>query len=201
MLSEFMQTFKMNSKMGFPQPVHYTEGGIDISAKSFPTLCRKLYKLRNQWGGDLKPGWQDRFATELCNKELHAGCLESDITVRRVKLDELFQFFEAMKRWKRTGGKIVPPAVSEGRAAVCVACEENVPLVGCFGCANVLPTILEMIKGASTSHDASLNGCGVCGCALKAKIHLPIEVMANSLEEMEQFPENCFIRKEFEASK
>jgi hypothetical protein len=107
-----------------------------------------------------------------------------------------------MLKWKRLGGKLVPPALAEKRAAICVKCPENVPIVGCFGCgaaSKAIPAILKMIKGSTTNHDNDLKGCGVCGCQLRALVHLPSNIKEYGEEEIKEFPKTCWQRKEFES--
>ena len=190
-----MANFKFNTKFGFSSPIRWKEQGEQLIVRSFLDLTKPVYQIRNREGGDLRPAWQDRLASEFCTKHPILGCREGDITVRKITLSDVAQFLRSMQKWKRLGGKFVPPALAEKRAAICAECPENVPIVGCFGCANALPKILEMVKKVSTSKDAELDGCGVCGCALKAKVHFPVDVMNN--RDAKDFPDTgCWVRDE-----
>jgi hypothetical protein len=189
--------YTYKTKFGFPHLIQWEEQGTKFSVNGWYQLCRKVSGVRNKLGGDLKPGWEDRLATDLCRKYSFDGCCEKSPVVRSIKLDDIRSFYASMKHWKALNGKLVSQAQAEARASVCASCELNVTITGCFGCANVLPSILKLMKGASTSKDAELKGCGVCGCVNKALVHLPLEVKRHNGSTIEELPDHCWQKIEF----
>jgi len=194
-----MKTFRYNEKFGFSRPLVLDEQGYEIVATSFNHYVKEVYKIRSREGGDLRPNWKDRLATSFCNKHLLDGCQETDISVRKISLSDLHEFYKAMKRWKRNKGSLVTSAVAEKRASICSSCPKNVPVVGCFGCSNILPQILKMTKGASTSRDAELKGCAVCGCALRSLVHMPLSIKEHTAKSLKHYPDSCWQKLEFES--
>jgi len=66
-------------------------------------------------------------------------------------------------------GGMVDAGEAGRRAAVCQTCPMNVPIAGCFGCRNIIPTITKHILGKQT-FGLEKRGCKVCGCSLSAKV-------------------------------
>jgi hypothetical protein len=77
------------------------------------------------------------------------------------------------------GRKKVSASEATARASTCVNCPYMVSILGCKSChAGMLNEVInKVVSGGSTVHDAALQGCAVCGCALKAKIWLPFEAI------------------------
>ena len=197
------QQYKFSSTCGFEKIITYIEQGQKVVAKDYYALCRGVSTIRQTSGkGDLMPAWEERLMSEICRRHNMRGCKPVDnLDVRRIGLSDIASFYTAMKKWKALDGKLVSQHTADKRAAICVSCPKglNVPIVGCFGCQNVLPKVLEMTKGASTKYDAQLNGCAVCGCAIKALVHLPLSIKSHTNETISYYPEGCWQRDEFES--
>lgn len=106
--------------------------------------------------------------------------------------------------WLGQDGKPVAAEVSERRAAVCAICSLNKQgdLLTVFTkpAANLIRRQLEERKQLklSTSKDALLGVCSACGCPLKLKLHVPLEIIkAHTPSEQEgNLDPGCWIRHE-----
>lgn len=111
------------------------------------------------------------------------------------------------------GRKKVPIQEANRRAAICTGssgattpCAFNSPPAGCTNCnKGALSAITQkIVSGQPTVHDASLTSCAICGCDLKAKVHLPLATLQRNLtaSQLSQFPPahsgfpGCWLRPE-----
>jgi hypothetical protein len=76
-----------------------------------------------------------------------------------------------------TGGQLVPQEEAERRAAICAQCPLNVGMHGCGVCRKTVDAFRETILQRSTSQDAGLLNCGVCGCENRTQVHIPLETL------------------------
>jgi hypothetical protein len=82
---------------------------------------------------------------------------------------------------------------ADRRARACANCTKNLHGI-CTSCAgNEFLDLFQGLlrRGASTPYDEHLDSCSVCGCLLKAKVHIPLDV----LEKLQQhtYPSNCWL--------
>ena len=189
-------TYTMLKTASFPQPIVWDEDGTKITARALIPLLEQIYNERSKFSGDLNPGWEERGMNKLCQLHHFDFCVPNSIEVRKISLGDVYNFFLSMKAWKAHGGDVVTKAKSTSRAEICSQCTENMPIVGCFGCSNVLPAVLKLVKDLSTPSDSDLKGCGICGCALKAKVHLPVDTMIASAGDPSLYPDDCWIKVE-----
>lgn len=96
--------------------------------------------------------------------------------------------------------KAVPASLSEKRASICVVCPANQKgdLVTHLG-GLALKLMLQMRSDLklATSHDAKLHDCAVCECNLHLKPHVALDFILERTtpEQMEKFPEACWIKR------
>ena len=106
--------------------------------------------------------------------------------------------------WLGEGGKAVPHALAEQRAAVCVKCPNNE--AGDWTRWFTVPAS-ELIRsqldtkdkmGLSTSLDAKLQVCSVCACPMRVKVHVPIDVVRKHMpvSVYDELPEWCWMLSE-----
>lgn len=107
--------------------------------------------------------------------------------------------------WFLHGRQRVEQSEANTRAATCATCIFNQPVVGCTSCnlKTVQALVSQVAGGRTTPHDAALHACQICGCDLKAKVHLPLEVLQRHIPEKQasQYPPahdafpGCWLRK------
>jgi len=98
-----------------------------------------------------------------------------------------------MKRLMHRKGMLVPPEEADRRAKICANCPANMHGI-CTSCAgNEFQDIFRWFiqQGRTTPYDRVLDTCTVCGCLLKAKVHVDIEHLAQL--QPHTYPENCWL--------
>lgn len=85
----------------------------------------------------------------------------------------------------------VSPALAYRRAEICTRCPKNVPL-GCgYLCRGLSAMVTGMLgRGRKTKWDPSLWLCQVCGCVLRAKVHVPLHGIRSA-----DYPEHCWVAR------
>ena len=189
---------RLNRNQNFHKPITWVEPcGKAVTSRTFGELLVGVQLIRRAEGGDLSPGWHNRFQDEVCAKdEYNSMCIEVDDressqeAVKYIGRADVQRFFQTVQKFISSGGELVDKEEATRRARICAMCPHNVPIRGCMGCSCLIPKLLKLTKGASTELDGQLKGCGVCGCQLKAKVHLPREL---STDDNLPFPEHCWI--------
>lgn len=86
---------------------------------------------------------------------------------------------------------------ADERSAVCVECPLNVfPDKRGFIKYTDAVALHSIGKKRSSNHN-KLGNCGVCSCVLKAKVWVTPENLGTTAEEAAQFPDYCWVKKEF----
>ncbi len=142
---------------------------------------------------DVTGGWTERLLSDICSQNEHLDCEDVENPGRWPNLTDVVGWVRSMKDWTLTGFSVVPQEESERRAAICVTCPHNQIISGCAGCHGVGEIVSALTGNRTTSVDDRLNACRVCaGCSLKAKVHLPKEVIDISAYAA-QLPKFCWL--------
>jgi hypothetical protein len=134
-------------------------------------------------------GLDDRFCKPFVNP--HTETKEKD-PKRRVTFGDVRNFLAVLREWMQTRADFVSPDEAERRASICAGCPHNIPATGCAGCTNIVALVTSVIGGRKTSKDDQLENCGICGCANRAQIHIPLEVLAEGVTSDMEFPDYCW---------
>lgn len=170
---------------------------MSVTARNIGDLLRWVSSIRSREGGDLSPGWEDRVCNKVCEDPTMSSCCSGGPGyTRKIMSGDLRRFLVVVTKWVKGGGQLVDRSLAEKRAAICAECPQNVPVRGCMGCSGVIPKLLKLVGDSTTSLDDKLQGCNVCGCQLKAKVHLPAEVMVDGPDDADRFPSHCWIKTE-----
>lgn len=142
------------------------------------------------------PDLAGQMQTQLCRTLPPGWCNFDDPLRPRVStsLDwsAVQQGLATFTRWFLSK-KTVPPQEAERRALVCSRCYLNVQIQGCAGCQRVVE---EVVKGHATKYDFALRGCAVCKCVLKAKVHVPQEILDRENTKLQDlYPDFCWLKK------
>jgi len=157
--------------------------GITYKSTYFEDMLSQVKAYRMGNGGDLLPGWEHRIGTMIVeqNPEQTKNCSvpAKEANYRtNVALGDVKNFFGTVKKWILRGGKCVEPEVANERAQICAGCPHNQEIVGCAKCSQLIPNLMKLIGNKTTPYDSQLEGCNRCACQLKAKVHLPEDVLA-----------------------
>jgi len=88
---------------------------------------------------------------------------------------------------------LVPLDEATRRAQVCANCRHNLHGI-CTSCAgNEFMDLFSMYEraGRTTPYDSVLDTCESCGCLIKTKVHISMELL--SLTTKHHYPENCWL--------
>ncbi len=163
------------------------------------SLMSKVQGHRQSVGGDLSPGWQHRLGTKVVEQNpkatAHCSVDESRANYRvKVSAGDIGNFIFSMKKWAMTGGVCVEAEEAERRANICSSCPHNSKAVGCSSCMQILPKVMGMVGNKTTTHDDVLESCDRCSCSLRAKVWLPMEVVAGG--KVLTLPSSCWMKGE-----
>lgn len=135
---------------------------------------------------DLRPQWQERLIHEMCVQMQPLGlkCENHDENGRSTTvwmgLSDLVRRWNGTKaNWEAAGRPFVSPEEAERRASICRSCPENRPITGCFGCGGFAAEVSAWMGGLKTLKDEHLHTCFVCGCFLRSKVWMPLDVIDN----------------------
>ena len=102
--------------------------------------------------------------------------------------------------WLTSGGAPAAQALADKRAAICVACPQNVE--GSWYTVAPAELIRETLSSRSdlklaTPHDSVLKSCDVCKCLMRLKVWCPLgHILKGTGDDvMAEFPANCWIKK------
>lgn len=97
-------------------------------------------------------------------------------------------------------GSFVSHDKAEGRALVCSNCPMNAENPGCYACKGFEAVVKGVRRDRRTSLDHKLKVCGICGCFIKALVHVDVNILrATTLtKQIKQYPDFCWKRKELE---
>lgn len=106
---------------------------------------------------------------------------------------------QVLSDWLGAGGIPVEPALAQRRADVCLKCPKHTQnwrptesVAAAIKLQMELKNKLQMrVKG-----EKSLHTCSVCGCAMRLKVHVPIEHVALDPEERSEYWNECWLLKE-----
>lgn len=108
--------------------------------------------------------------------------------------------------WISSGKKRPSTEEIERRSAICQSCAFNQPPTGCASCSmGALTRVIDAALGNDRlPTDAGLEACAVCGCSLRLKVKISMDVLQRHLtdEQKMQFPpahgvfKGCWLRED-----
>jgi hypothetical protein len=176
------------------------ESGAVFHGLSYWGIIDQVRLHRKAMGYDLAEGWEERFQDDLCRQNLQVPCSDRPVGVskRSLTIADLRRFMNTVLKF---GGKFVPQEEAERRAAICSTCPFNGDVTGCWGCGGILTQVTKFLAGRTTQRDRALESCRVCGCVLRAKVHLPLDVIQDfETRTSLDYPEWCWQRPASDSS-
>lgn len=169
-----------------------------IKANSFENLCenvRAIYKINNR---ECPSDLDDRIQDYLCRMSptgFSAGFVNKLVFTSRTLISGTAAM-GALLRFKDAG--FVDQQTAEERALICSACCYNVENPGCYSCKGFAAVINQVRRGRTSVLDNQLKVCGVCGCFIKALIHVNRNVLKASTKKRDvgHYPDWCWKKQE-----
>lgn len=149
-------------------------------------ICKQLAQDAVHWCVDAESGQAQEAYTQG-----GAAC--------RMTFMQVLNGTRTIGSWLLKGRQRVEHVESERRARICATCPQNQEILGCSSCSmpSLRSAIEVIVGGARTSSDDSLHGCCVCGCSLKALIHIPLAVLQERMpaSENKRLPDHCWKKR------
>ena len=156
------------------------DNGATISHNHIKSFLGMVFKMREANGLYTGSGWEDDVFDLMCKQHPEIMCKEVGAPERYLSLDDIRRFGHTLAAFVAGGGKWVEKQDAERRAAICVTCPHNKEVAGCWGCKGIMNWLMELIGTHSTSQDDKIHGCDICLCALRAKVHMPLDAIDNT---------------------
>lgn len=148
--------------------------------------------------------WEAKIQDQLCVGLDGEWCNNEGIPLPpaggwRFDIQGVIQGTRTLAQWLLKGkGRKVEVVEAERRALICASCPMNQDPAGCSSCTmGALKEAANLIVGGTTTvYDSSLKSCRVCGCSLRAKIHLPLDILRDNLTDaqMTALPQACWLK-------
>ena len=116
-------------------------------------------------------------------------------------------FVQFLLNWYLKGGKLVDQNTANIRAATCAGCHNNLPSSevrkgGCGTCNKIGNMAINAVRAKiigshSTTSDAKLLSCRICGCDNRISVWIPNDILL-SPEEANAFPTHCYKKARLE---
>jgi hypothetical protein len=174
------------------------ETDFEFSASTLRGLVQKVTSHRETNGlpvGDPRADIEAFVCAQLpVGSEDCTHVLEGDYALKtHFTMEDVKRFLQAAVSALGSEGLVVQEE-AERRASICAACPLNTTVSGCWRCKGLAEWLFRLIGARTTAHASRLNQCGVCGCAIKAKIWLPQSV-ARKVSEGYTFPSWCWLNE------
>ncbi len=101
--------------------------------------------------------------------------------------------------WMKSGANIVSQNEADERSRTCAHCHYNSGISGCSNCSmgKVRELVGRIVGPRTTQGDSMIQACKICGCSLKAKVWIPLDILQRHMtaEQNSAFPEWCWCKK------
>lgn len=153
--------------------------GLNWQRECVDQLCRTLPPGHCFWCGDRSPYGGSKANYRITKERFERG---TATLVDAIVFDETR----------------VDQKEAERRGDICRQCIYNQPVPYCHVCGGqkILNWISRIVEKRKTTHDAGLHACWICGCALKAKVWLPLETIRRHEQKdlQETYPDHCWLK-------
>jgi hypothetical protein len=173
-----------------------------MKGTTFRDLCAKVATHRNNMRIPTTARLSDEIEAAICARlspeDQHEYCKDGMPERRSISWREVDQFLRTMVAWGLSGEPPVPQEEAERRASICEKCPMNVGTHGCGTCRVAMDAMREKLLKRGTSHDSSLQACGVCGCDNKLQVHVPLDTLQGASNQRFVYPDFCWKAKRAE---
>ncbi len=166
--------------------------GIRVSAVTWDHLMTKVQEERRANGAPIGLELEDEVEQWCCIAHPdEVAVLDERIPKRRsLNLDDVVRGTQVILAFKLAGSPLVSQEEANRRAAICLRCPLNLMWqTSCSICDKIDDIVLGVVGSVRTPYDQNLRACNICGCSLKAAVHLPNDILnrANNAEMNQAF--------------
>ena len=171
--------------------------GIDW--QQFTNNVKQHYRSNNLPIGLL---FNETIEDQACQNTDPSACYQCGPETQRAfraptSYEQLRSATSTMLRWFLEGKRKVSKDEVERRSKICISCPLNVPAKDCPSCGNktIMDLVSQFVGGETTEYDIRIQACSVCGCSLKAKTRIPLDILkANEPAILKgAFPDYCWL--------
>lgn len=184
--------------IGYVYEIIHDGASFTFQGHSMEQLLRQLkvwyYSKEVEWPGD---GEMEARVQEFICKYVPPGFCTGGTDMPKVPFLSTPAIRDGtrliIKRMVKGKKALVPPEEAERRARICANCPQNLHGI-CTSCAgNEFQDLFQWFvsRGRRTTVDSVLDTCYTCGCLLKAKVHVDLEVLKTL--EKHSYPSNCWL--------
>ena len=157
------------------------------------SFFNEIRDYRLAQGIPIEPDWQEVIEDQICRDHPEWGtsvCARTERYGERrpISLAAMQSFLNVMASWiagiVRGREVFVSHDEANRRAEICLTCDFNMNIAGsCGACADRVARALSIIGSRHTKYDEQLGACGICSCALRVAVHVPLEAQHAGLSE------------------
>ncbi len=161
--------------------------GIRVEAVTWDHLMSKVREERRANGAPIGLEIDDEVESWCCIAHPdEVQVVDERLPKRRLlNLDDVVRGTQVILAFKLAGSPLVAQPEAERRAAICARCPMNqMWSQSCSICNKIDDVVRGVIGQVKTDKDQQLFSCNICGCSLKAAVHLPNDILnrANNAE-------------------
>lgn len=161
------------------------------SVATLRSILSEVATHRTATGGDLNPGWEERVVDLMCQQHPDYPCVHDvDPGMRSLRFSDVVRFLTVMAEHVSNGLETVSDEEANRRELICLRCPKRTSESFCAGCKSLKRTVESVVKHKQTKHAADIGSCHVCGCLLKVKLWMPLEVLGNDGLD---YPPHCWL--------
>lgn len=180
----------------------FREDGRLIKCFSYEGWLSRIQDHRTFNGYQRPDDWIDEAEDQLCRllppgwcRQVTGGPPEWYLNTR-IGVEDIMRGTRVLASFVAQGAPIVDKSVAQERGAICAGCPFSVTAEGCGPCVGLANLIAEVAGSQSLPSDPVLESksCVICGCAARAQIWLPIELLAKGVTDAMKpmWPEWCW---------
>lgn len=162
----------------------------------------KRHKVANEVpvGPELEAEMQEQLCMQLpggwCVRD--GAVYQSGVTAG-LSFDKVINGTITLGDWLLNGKKKAEKQEAQKRADICSSCPFNQTIQGCTSCnqGKLMQIVNRIVGPEQLQGDNLLNACTLCGCSLRAKVWIDLEILQRHTAGVE-FPEWCWLKKKEE---
>ncbi len=165
---------------------------IRVEATTWDHLMTKVRDERKANGAPMGLELEDEVETWACIAHPdEVDVVDERLPKRRsLGLDDVVRGTKTILAFKLAGSPLVSQEEANRRAGICIRCPMNLMWqTSCSVCDKIDDVVRGVIGQIKTPHDQNLRACTICGCSLKAAVHIPNSILnqANNAEMNQAF--------------
>lgn len=173
-----------------------------VTAASFHELVSAVTRHRTANGLPISSEMDSIVEDQLCTGLPPGTCnhqTEPAFTYKQLNLTDVLAATAMLGKFLIGGRQKVSREEANRRANICASCPANQPTSSCTTCSmnTIRQAVNAVVGGEEVNADSMLGVCAACGCSLKAKVWIPLDLLQQHMtpETLAGLPQWCWCRK------